>query len=180
VIVDSALYRSGQRVDLHCHPHDYAVLREGVHADGDFVWLGLYQPSEEEMADVAEAFGLHPLAVEDALTAHQRPKLERYGDVMFMTLKTLWYVDADDAVETGEISIFMGRDFVVTVRHGRGSQLAPARHLLEATDEPVERVATMAGFGTAANLRQHFTRALGVAPMSYRRTFRGEGTPIVA
>ena len=55
-----------------------------------------------------------------------------------------------------------------------------ARHLLEATDEPVERVATMAGFGTAANLRQHFTRALGVAPMSYRRTFRGEGTPIVA
>jgi magnesium transporter len=134
VIVDSALYRSGQRADLHCHPHDYAVLREGVRADGDFVWLGLYKPSEHEMAEVAEAFGLHPLAVEDALTAHQRPKLERYGDVMFMTLKTLWYVDADDAVETGEISIFMGRDFVVTVRHGRGSQLAPARHLLEADE----------------------------------------------
>lgn len=134
MIVDSALYRNGQRVDLHCHPHDYAVLREGVREDGDFVWLGLYKPSERELAEVAEAFGLHPLAVEDALTAHQRPKLERYGDVMFMTLKTLWYVDADDAVETGEISIFMGRDFVVTVRHGRGSQLAPARHLLEADE----------------------------------------------
>jgi magnesium transporter len=134
VIVDSALYRGGQRADLHCDPHDYAVLREGVHADGDFVWLGLYQPSEQDLAEVAEAFGLHPLAVEDALTAHQRPKLERYGDVMFMTLKTLWYVDAEDAVETGEISVFMGRDFVVTVRHGHGSRLAPARHLLEADD----------------------------------------------
>jgi magnesium transporter len=134
VIVDSALYRNGERVDLACHPHVFAVMREGVHSEGDFVWLGLYRPSEGELNEVAEAFGLHPLAVEDALTAHQRPKLERYGDVMFLVLKTLWYVDADDAVETGEINVFMGRDFVVTVRHGRGSQLAPARHLLEADE----------------------------------------------
>jgi len=132
VIVDSALYRNGERVDLHCRPHEFRVMREGVHSPGDFVWLGLYRPSEHELAGVAEAFGLHPLSVEDALKAHQRPKLERYGEVMFLVLKTLWYVDADDAVETGEINIFMGRDFVVTVRHGRGSQLAPARHLLEA------------------------------------------------
>jgi magnesium transporter len=134
VIVDSALYRNGERVDLACHPHEFTVMREGVHNPGDFVWLGLYRPSERELGEVADAFGLHPLAVEDALKAHQRPKLERYGDVMFLVLKTLWYVDEDDAVETGEINVFMGRDFVVTVRHGRGSQLAPARHLLEADE----------------------------------------------
>ena len=110
------------------------LLRAGVRERGDFVWLGLYRPSAEELAEVADAFGLHPLAVEDALKAHQRPKLERYGEVVFLTIKTLWYVDAADAVETGEISLFMGRDFVVTVRHGRGSQLAPARHLLEADE----------------------------------------------
>jgi len=134
VIVDSALYRNGERVDLACHPHEFSVMREGVHSEGDFVWLGLYRPSERELDEVAAAFGLHPLAVEDALKAHQRPKLERYGDVTFLVLKTLWYVDADDAVETGEINVFMGHDFVVTVRHGRGSQLAPARHFLEADD----------------------------------------------
>ena len=131
MIVDSALYRDGARVDLACHPHEFQVMREGVRNEGDFVWLGLYRPSEGELAEVAQAFGLHPLAVEDALKAHQRPKLERYGDVLFLVLKTLWYVDADDAVETGEINVFLGHDFVVTVRHGRGSQLAPARHLLE-------------------------------------------------
>ncbi|WP_017935361.1 magnesium/cobalt transporter CorA [Nocardioides sp. Iso805N] len=134
MIVDSALYRNGERVDLASHPHEYHVMREGVRNPGDFVWLGLYRPSERELAEVAEAFGLHPLAVEDALKAHQRPKLERYGEMMFLVLKTLWYVDADDAVETGEINVFMGSDFVITVRHGRGSQLAPARHLLESDE----------------------------------------------
>jgi magnesium transporter len=131
VIVDSALYRHGARVEVATGPHDYGALRDGVRETGDFVWLGLHQPSEEELAEVAKAFGLHPLAVEDALKAHQRPKLERYGDVMFLVLKTLWYVDAEDEVETGEVNVFLGRDFVVTVRHGRSPELAPARHLLE-------------------------------------------------
>ena len=74
-------------------------------------------------------FGLHPLAVEDAVQAHQRPKLERYDDSLFLMLKTLWYVDAEDAVETGEINMFVGANFVVTVRHGDGSEPArrPAR-----------------------------------------------------
>ena len=70
-----------------------------------------------------EEFGLHPLAVEDAFTAHQRPKLERYGDTLFLTLKSLWYVDENDAVETGEINMFVGDDFIITVRHGEGSEL---------------------------------------------------------
>lgn len=133
MIVDSALYRGGSRVDLDCAPHDFDRLRAGVEQPGDFVWLGLYRPSERELGEVAEAFGLHPLAVEDAVQAHQRPKLEKYADSLFLVLKTLWYVDEDDAVETGEINVFLGRDFVVTVRHGRGSQLKDARQHLEST-----------------------------------------------
>jgi magnesium transporter len=131
VIVDSALYRKGERVEVDCFPHEFDKLRAGVEDDGDFVWVGLYKPSEGELDDVAQAFGLHPLAVEDALNSHQRPKLERYDDSLFLTLKTLWYVDAEDAVETGEINLFAGRDFVVTVRHGRGSELHTARSRLE-------------------------------------------------
>ena len=135
MIVDSALYRQGERVAMACAPHEYAAMRAEARDPGDFVWLGLYMPSEQELAEVAEAFDLHPLAVEDALVAHQRPKLERYGDSLFLVLKTLWYVDEEDAVETGEVNLFAGHDFVVTVRHGRGSRLAPARHLLESEHE---------------------------------------------
>lgn len=135
MIVDSALYRAGAREQTDCSPHDYVTLRNGVKDEGDFVWLGLYQPSQYELDEVAEAFGLHPLAVEDALTAHQRPKLERYDGGMFLVVKTLWYVDAEDAVETGEVAFFIGSDYVITVRHGRGSRLAPARELLETSDE---------------------------------------------
>jgi magnesium transporter len=76
-------------------------------------------------------FDLHPLAVEDALKAHQRPKLERFDDGLFLVLKTLWYVDAEDAVETGEINLFVGRNYVVSVRHGQGIELHTARLDLE-------------------------------------------------
>jgi magnesium transporter len=131
VIVDGALYRKGQRIDVDCYPHEFDKLRSEATEDGDFVWVGLYKPSEGELNDVAEAFGLHALAVEDALKAHQRPKLERYDDNLFLTLKTLWYVDPEDAVETGEINLFVGADFVITVRHGRGSELHSARSRLE-------------------------------------------------
>ena len=95
------------------------------------MWIGLFEPPEEELAEVAKVFDLHPLAVEDAVTAHQRPKLERYDQSLFLVLKTLWYVDEDDAVETGEISMFVGADFVVTVRHGQGGGLHEARLALE-------------------------------------------------
>lgn len=135
MIVDSALYRAGAREIIECAPHDYAALRGGVKDEGDFVWLGLYQPSQYELAEVAQAFDLHPLSVEDALSAHQRPKLERYADSMFLVVKTLWYVDAEDAVETGEVAFFIGRDYAITVRHGRGSRLAPARELLETNED---------------------------------------------
>ncbi len=131
VIVDNALYRDGVRVPLECDSSDLTAVRAQCTGDNAFVWIGLHEPSAEELDRVAEAFDLHPLAVEDALHAHQRPKLERYDQSMFLVLKTLWYVDEDDAVETGEINLFMGRDFVVTVRHGQGSELHSSRLQLE-------------------------------------------------
>ena len=131
VIVDSAVYREGRRVPVACDPQDYAALREAAGHEDDFVWVGLHEPDQAELDAVAAAFGLHPLAVEDAVVAHQRPKLERYENSLFLVLKTLWYVDEEDAVETGEINMFIGPDFVITVRHGQGSSLSDARHALE-------------------------------------------------
>jgi magnesium transporter len=130
VIVDNALYRKGVRVPVDCEISDLAAMRERCGPD-DFVWVGLHEPEQAELGEVAEIFDLHPLAVEDAVKAHQRPKLERYEDSVFLILKTLWYVDEEDAVETGEINLFVGSDFVVTVRHGKGGSLHQARMALE-------------------------------------------------
>jgi magnesium transporter len=133
VIVDSAVYRRGTRVPVECDIADLAAMRASS-TPGDFVWVGLHEPSAEELTEVARAFDLHQLAVEDAVNAHQRPKLERYDDSLFLVLKTLWYVDEDDAVETGEINLFVGDDFIVSVRHGEGAALRQARLDLEARE----------------------------------------------
>ena len=133
-MVDLACYRDGARVHLDC-PADALVAARAELLEGDFIWVGLHDPTAKELAHVAEAFGLHPLSVEDALKAQQRPKLELYDDSLFFTLKTLWYVDEEDAVETGEIHIFLGRDFVVVIRHGAGSELRSARAQLERNRE---------------------------------------------
>ncbi len=130
MIVDSALYRAGQRMPVHVRTHDLDSLLEEA-CDGDFVWVGLHEPDLAEMQRVAELFGLHPLAVEDSVHAAQRPKLERYDDTLFLVLKTLWYVDETDAVETGQVSMFLGKGFVVTVRQGHGVELASVRLDLE-------------------------------------------------
>ena len=104
-----------------------------------FVWIGLHEPDHHQMQAVADVFGLHELAVEDAVHAHQRPKLERYDTTLFLVLKTVNYVEhasmtqAREIVETGEIMIFVGADFVVTVRHGEHSGLAEVRKQLEAS-----------------------------------------------
>jgi magnesium transporter len=131
MIVDSALYRGGVRIPLSCDKADLREVRAATTDADDFLWVGMHEPSGEELDEVASAFSLHPLAVEDALHAHQRPKLERYDDGIFLVLKTLWYVDEDDAVETGEINLFVGRDFVISVRHGEGTELHSARLDLE-------------------------------------------------
>jgi len=130
VIVDNALYRKGVRVPVDSEISDLAAVRRECGPD-DFVWVGLHEPEQAELDAVARVFDLHPLAVEDAVKAHQRPKLERYDDNLFLILKTLWYVDEEDAVETGEINLFVGSDFVVTVRHGKGGSLHQARLALE-------------------------------------------------
>jgi magnesium transporter len=132
VIVDSAVYRQGKRIVDDLPASELGRVRKLATEPGDFVWVGLHEPTERELATVEDEFGLHPLAVEDAFTAHQRPKLERYEHTLFLTLKSLWYVDENDAVETGEINMFVGDDFVITVRHGSGSELHTARRDLEA------------------------------------------------
>jgi magnesium transporter len=134
-VVDWAFYRDGVR-DTSVASYAEAVRRaaEGV----GFVWIGLHEPNVEELAGIAAEFGLHPLAVEDAVTAHQRPKLDQYDDSLFLVLKTVAYVEhsqvtaTSDIVTTGEVMVFVGRDFVVTVRHGDHGALRKLRHDLEA------------------------------------------------
>ena len=122
MIVDSAVYRSGERLEVSCAHGDYHLLRKAAAEHDGFVWVGLLDPEPGELSAIAEAFELHRLAVEDALSAHQRPKVENYANSLFLVLKTLWYVDEEDAVETGEINMFVGADFVVSVRHGRSEE----------------------------------------------------------
>lgn len=131
VIVDCAVYREGERLPAADGRLDLAATTARLTGD-DFVWLGLHEPSATELSEVAAALDLHPLAVEDAIHAHQRPKVEHYGDDRFVVLKTLWYVEAHDAVETGEISVFLSDRYIVTVRHGAGAPLEHVRRRAEA------------------------------------------------
>jgi magnesium transporter len=138
-MVDCGVYSEGARLPGK-YTHSAALTkvhqleREGVPA---FVWIGLHEPDEHQMQAVADVFGLHELAVEDAVHAHQRPKLERYDDTLFLVLKTINYVEhesvamAREIVETGEIMIFVGKDFVVTVRHGDHGGLAGVRKRMD-------------------------------------------------
>jgi magnesium transporter len=129
VIVDSALYVDGRRSEGRLALDDVpaACLRPGA-----FVWLGLHEPTNEEFEAVRTAFGLHELAIEDAVKAHQRPKLEVYDDSLFLVLKTARYLDAEERVEFGEILLFVGESFVVHVRHGEATALSPVRRAIEA------------------------------------------------
>jgi magnesium transporter len=141
VIVDCAHYRDGKRQNEEPLPLEeaarYCVGR------GEFVWLGLKEPSEGELARVGEMFGLHELALEDAADPHERPKMEDYDESLFVVLRTTHYDDAKEEVEFGEIDIFVGEGYVITVRHGRASELAPARRRLEERPE-------LLGLGPAA------------------------------
>ncbi|WP_405938697.1 magnesium and cobalt transport protein CorA [Streptomyces sp. NBC_00726] len=141
-VVDCAVYRDGRRLaeaDGTCRTAREAMLR--VREKGGFAWIGLHEPTEEEFAGIAREFGLHPLAVEDAVHAHQRPKLERYDDTLFTVFKTIHYVEhaeltaTSEVVETGEVMCFTGRDFVITVRHGGHGSLRALRHRLEEDPE---------------------------------------------
>jgi magnesium transporter len=128
VIVDCAIYTHGERTE---GPEDLSDALAKARASGGFVWIGLHEPSGEEFGLVSEEFALHPLAVEDALKAHQRPKLEVYDDSLFLVLKPVVYEPESDQVSTGEIMMFLGDSFVVTVRHGEGAPLKAVRARLE-------------------------------------------------
>lgn len=142
-LVDCAVYADGHRLSGTI---GYAASRDKVReietaGHEGFVWVGLREPSQAQMQEVADVFGLHPLAVEDAVCAHQRPKVERYDDTLFLVLKTVNYVRhesvvlAREIVETGEIMVFVGRDFVVTVRHGEHGGLSGVRRRMDADPE---------------------------------------------
>ncbi|MDX3308329.1 magnesium and cobalt transport protein CorA [Streptomyces sp. NPDC054884] len=138
-VVDCAVYRDGARVVFAQAPNPQEAMRQ-VRRDGGFVWIGLHEPTEAEFAGIAAEFGLHPLAVEDAVQAHQRPKLERYDDSLFTVFKTIHYIEHDrltansEVVETGEVMCFTGKDFFITVRHGGQGSLRALRHRLQ--DDP--------------------------------------------
>ena len=129
-VVDAALYRDGKRLETPASVANMAqFLREQPDAFG---WIGLYRPAEAQFLPVAEEFALHELAVEDAIVAHQRPKLERYGDTLFAVLRAATYLDKEEEVEFGELHVFVGSDFVVTVRHGSAPDLAAVRREADA------------------------------------------------
>ncbi|MDD9371187.1 MAG: magnesium and cobalt transport protein CorA [Acidimicrobiales bacterium] len=130
MIVDCALYTQGKRHASPLHLDD--ALESCRSSDDTFVWIGLHEPTHAEFEAVASEFELHPLAVEDAIKAHQRSKLERYDDCLFLVFKTARYDDEAEAIEFSEIQMFAGDRFVITVRHGQASALAPVRHQLEA------------------------------------------------
>jgi magnesium transporter len=136
VIVDSAIYVDGRRtakpVSLQ-ETYDACRERRGV------AWIGLYRPAGEEFESVAGEFELHPLAVEDAIQAHQRPKLERYGKTLFVVLKAARYLDDTETVEFGELHVFVGEDFVVTVRHAESPSIGEVRDKLEHQPELLRR-----------------------------------------
>jgi magnesium transporter len=129
MIVDCAIYEDGER-----RQGDLDVSEAARAACDDtpaFVWLGAHEPTAEEFDAVRREFDLHELAVEDAIEAHERPKLEVYGETLFVVLKTVRYIDSEEVISSGEIMLFVNPTFVITVRHGEGSDLHPVREAVE-------------------------------------------------
>ena len=159
VIVDCAIYRDGRRTD---GPADFSDALDEARAEGDaFLWIGLHEPTEKEFGLVSSEFGLHPLAVEDALTAHQRPKLEIYDDSLFVVLKPVEYEPESDTVSTGELMVFIGDSFVVTVRHGEGAPLAAVRQRLESEPEVLKHGPTAVLYAVSDEIVDQYIEVAG-------------------
>jgi magnesium transporter len=136
-LVDSAIYVNGERVaSPDSLPATFESLRQ--HPDG-MAWIGLYRPEEQEVQSLASEFQLHPLAVEDAIHAHQRPKIERHDETLFVVLRPARYLDDTEEVEFGEIHVFVGPRFVITVRHSEAPEFGSVRHRLESEPEILRR-----------------------------------------
>ncbi|MEZ5152622.1 magnesium and cobalt transport protein CorA [Rhodococcus zopfii] len=135
-IVDSAVYRDGRRTTS---PATLADALNHLPDDGSMAWIGMYRPSDTQLHEAAEQFGFHELAVEDAIVAHQRPKLERYGDTLFVVLRAARYVDESERVDFGELHVFVGPTFVLTVRHSESPDLSAVRSRMEHDPELLRR-----------------------------------------
>ncbi|GAA4783086.1 magnesium/cobalt transporter CorA [Streptomyces ziwulingensis] len=153
MIVDCAIYRDGQRTE---GPEDFSDALDQARAAGGFVWIGLHEPTEREFEHVTREFGLHPLAVEDALKAHQRPKLEVYDDSLFLVLKPVVYEPESDTVSSGEVMVFLGDAFVVVVRHGEGAPLKAIRQRLEREPELLGKGPTSVLYAIADATVDHY------------------------
>jgi len=157
-VVDCGLYEAGKRrggrIELE------TALEQAAQCSDGFVWIGLHDPSPEIVEKVAEHFELHPLAVEDAVHAHQRAKLDTFGDSLFMVLKTARYVDHEELVEIGEVMVFVGQRFVVTVRHGEGSALGEVRKDLEAHPDLLSLGPTSALYAIADKIVDDYAIAI--------------------
>jgi magnesium transporter len=166
-VIDCAVYVDGVRQEP-VPPED--ALRVATERDG-FVWLGLYTPSEAELTEIAGQYGLHPLAVEDAVYAHQRPKLDRYDDALFMVLKTATYVEHEkltatsEVVGTGEVMVFLGAHYVITVRHGEHSGLTELRHRLEDEHDLLARGPASVLYAIADHVVDLFVEVAGAVEM---------------
>ena len=133
MIIDCAHYQDGRRRDDAAMSFEEAAART---KEGGFVWLGLFEPGAEELAQVRDTFGLHELAIEDAQNMHVRPKIDTYDqDIRLVILRTAYYNDATEEVEFGQISVFLSPTFVITVRRGVASELREARQRLEQRPE---------------------------------------------
>jgi magnesium transporter len=142
-IVDCALYVDGER---QAGDWDYAeALHSARRHRNSFLWLGLREPDAEQLAEIGEVFGLHELAVEDGVKSSQRPKVERYGEMTLVTMRTARYVEHaeitenSEVVETGDVLMFIGEHFIITVRHGDAGKLSPVRSDLERKKELLAR-----------------------------------------
>lgn len=136
MIVDCALYRQGLRQQVDGDLHD--ALAQARQRGESFIWIGLHDPTQDELEHVAKEFDLHTLAVEDAVKAHQRPKIEKYEDSLFVVLKTVRYDEPTQQIELGDVMLFLGDSFVVTVRHGQARALTDIRRRLEDTHDVID------------------------------------------
>ncbi|MEU6542275.1 magnesium/cobalt transporter CorA [Streptomyces sp. NPDC046859] len=155
MIVDCAIYRDGRRSEEP--PRDFSDALDLCRLRDDaFVWIGLHEPTEDEFDKVSEEFGLHPLAVEDALKAHQRPKMEVYDDSLFVVLKPVAYEPDSDVVTAGEVMLFIGDSFVVTVRHGEETTLGAVRQRLEGDPDMLRHGPTAVLYAVADSVVDHY------------------------
>jgi len=136
-VIDAAIYVDGERrQSLTSLADTFGQLRR---TPGSMAWIGLYRPTEAQLQSLATEFGLHELVIEDAVVAHQRPKLERYGDTLFVVLRAARYQDDVEEVHFGELHVFIGAEYVITVRHGEPPNLAQVRRRMEGDPELLAR-----------------------------------------